>query len=812
MFTSHKLDALPLSTDLSTDFSVTIPPSSTSTIESWTSQHLDDPPYGAMQSPEESYRPYYSTRSSVFKLRSRSNTGASIKSTVLTVSPIDMSHNDSSRPGTPLILHQCGTGDSELLGSRRSFFRGKKGKRLSDSVSSNLVCAEYQGKDPGDKRMSMLRKVRRRTDPSDESSEGFKHLISSPFDFQHISHTDRQQVATFEQNSGNKLASGLQQFPNFSSEAFTDQEYQWPSVTNFGSPPQSPLRSHQGPRQQQKTRPILRLARSVESFSRPGFNCRHSQSVLATPRSACLSPLAAIDDVPEDALEHDTRPAPFTSRSKRESGVWHSFSAPASPDTQFSGLRDDASCFGHALTTPDDSALPAMHTSFSPSLDDVAEEPERFTRPRPAPRPPTKGPTTPKSPKFATSIFTDKRSPGKTTRSRGNSNRSPRSCSERNLTSRPLSQMSDTLGCLDPVRRGSIRKPAYKRRQSNTWRAPESSWEDDIDYIYEHALEADCDLDWDRSSDCTSEFDQSNENDRRVSGHVTQEPMTTSQSAFESSMQYQPRNFRASLLVTNVPELTPTSAESVSTMGTGLITHCDSMHARSQSPSLCVPQEHKGDQDNMYENPLTSYDDSERHYPALNPRNSATSSARSRRSSYDSSLMSSVQSSGLWSSPVRRSASSAGSLPDLVTCRRRDDLSSSLVIDQLSDSMASLSHLSEEKEADNVTPPGCIQENCTLLPAEEDAKESINQRTAIEDELRASLERARQGPQRSTHALARYHKQTMSEGAAKLLSAATEAHQSKIRGRAATASQAAKSPILGLFPAPPRHPPNPHGH
>lgn len=336
--------------------------------------------------------------------------------------------------------------------------------------------------------------------------------------------------------------------------------------------------------------------------------------------------------------------------------------------------------------------------------------------------------------------------------------------------------MSDTLGCLDPVRRGSVRKPAYRRRQSNTWRAPEGSWEDDIDYIYEHALEADCDLDWDRSSDGTAEFDQSNENDRRVSSHVTQQPGPTLQPAFESSMQYQPRDFRASLLVPNVPELVPTSATSVSTMGTGLITPCDSMHGRSvaelggfmSSPSLLVPQEYKDDQEHMYEDLLNSYDDSERHYPMLDPRYSATSSARSRRSSYDSSLMSSAQSSGMWSSPVRRSASSAGSIPDLVPSRRRRDLSFSLVIDQLSDSVASLSHLSEEKEEDDVTPPGRVLENRTFFPAEEDTEEPVNQRTAIEDELKASLEFARHGSQRSTHAPARHHKQAMSDGAAKL--------------------------------------------
>lgn len=169
MFTSHKTDAPPLLRQLSTDSSVTGPPSTASTSDPWTSQYLDERSYGAMQSPERSHRPYPSKRSSVFNLRSRSNTGASTTS-VQSMSPPSMSYHDASRPGTPLIL-QYGSSENELPGTRRSLFRGKKGKRLSDSVSSNMIVAEYQGKDASDKRTSVLRKVRRRNNPSEQIRE-----------------------------------------------------------------------------------------------------------------------------------------------------------------------------------------------------------------------------------------------------------------------------------------------------------------------------------------------------------------------------------------------------------------------------------------------------------------------------------------------------------------------------------------------------------------------------------------------------------------------------------------------------------------
>jgi hypothetical protein len=659
---------------------------------------------------------------------------------------------------------------------------------------------------------------------------GMKHRISSPFGFQHLTHTDRQHFATFEQTSGGRSAQASQKssqdaagvivnelhFSNFSSDNLATDEHRLPSQ----SPPlqQSGFMVHE-----QTTRPSLRLTRSVESFSQPGVNARThrpSQSVLVPPRQSSLSTLAPIDDVPEGAAPNRRPLASRRSRSKRESGIWDSFSlSTAASDPQLSSIRDESVYVGHALTTPDDTAIPAMPASFSPSLDDVTEEPEYFSRPRPAPQPPMRTPGTPQSPQFDSTIFSNPRSPIGRLRNRGISNASPRSHNQRSPMSRPVSQCSDTLGSADFVRRASIRKPSSKRRESNTWRAPEASWEDDIDYIYEHALEAGCDFEWDCASDV-----EADEPPYPVyhypSSKGTQQPLLTLQPAFEPATQYQPRDFRVSLLVPSVPDLIPTSATSVSTPGTGLMTPCDSFRGHTVgdaggfmvSPSLLVPQEYKDDQDHMYDELLDAYEDSDRHYPMLHPRHSGTSSFRSRRSSYDSSLMSSAQSSGMWSSPVRRSASSAGSIPDLVPSRRsRHNPSFSLVVDQLADSIVALSHLDEEKEDEDVTPPGRFLENRTFFPDEDESEEPVQDRAAIESELRASLELARHGSQRSTKAPTRHHKQARSDGAAKLLMTGPPPSDqiSKSRSRSAT-TQNARSPMLSLFPAPPRNSPNPN--
>jgi hypothetical protein len=145
MFTSNKSDAQPRSRQSSMDLSVSGFPSTASTLESWSSQGIDDTPhaYHAMQtSPEQRHRAYSTKRSSVFNFRSRSNTGASTIS-VLSLSPA-MSENDGSRPG----------------------------KRLSESVSASPLVSEQSEQDGGERRMSMLRKKKSINLP-DQSSKQF---------------------------------------------------------------------------------------------------------------------------------------------------------------------------------------------------------------------------------------------------------------------------------------------------------------------------------------------------------------------------------------------------------------------------------------------------------------------------------------------------------------------------------------------------------------------------------------------------------------------------------------------------------------
>jgi hypothetical protein len=167
MFTSHKSDAPPRSRQSSVDLPVG-PASPASPSEPWTSQCPEDPTNGPMQSPVQRHRAYSGKRSSVFNLRARSNTATSTSSSFIPLSTPEMAQAEASRPGSPFVLLHGGQhGLVEQPSYRKSLFRGKKGKRLSESVSSSMIVTEYQDMDLGDKRTSVLRKTKKRNNQSE---------------------------------------------------------------------------------------------------------------------------------------------------------------------------------------------------------------------------------------------------------------------------------------------------------------------------------------------------------------------------------------------------------------------------------------------------------------------------------------------------------------------------------------------------------------------------------------------------------------------------------------------------------------------
>ncbi|KAJ8115393.1 hypothetical protein OPT61_g2949 [Boeremia exigua] len=754
-----------------------------------------------MQSPERRRRAATGKRSSVFNMRSRSSTAASTASSIMAPNHNDAAAYDHTSPNSPPPLrHVSSQSRLDNASSRRSMFRGKMGKRLSESIGAGVDVDDFQETDAGKKRASFLRK-RKGTNESETLHLDLKNRISSPFDFQHLTHADRHQIAALEQTPGSALVAGwaeraargstvgLQGADSprlMSTENLVASEPGWNTIASSRSPPQSP---RQGDWQQ----PELRLTRSVESFSQPGMNLRahrHSSSIVAPPRSSSLIPVSAIHNIPEEGYQGQVTTTSPSVRSKRHSGIWDTFTSPQLE--QLPGIDEDSTYFGNAVTTPDDSAIQALTPPFSPSLEDVAEEPERFVRPRPAPQPPRlRTPTSPKAFFTDSFSFNNQRTSGVITRSRGNSRASPKSSSLINPTIRPTSQVSETLGSPSSTRESPAPRATASRRSSNTWRAIEESWEEDVDYIYEHALEAECDNDW----DCVSDEEDFADPHRALTRAIYEERPRVPQAS--RSVRYSAINkptfqlqmsFPSSPLASNndsVPDLGATSTASASTSGTGLQTPFHESEAFMLSPSLLLPQDYKEAAETSYEAILEEYDDSGCHFPILDHDESTTSSTRSsrvrfsRRSSYDSSLMSSAQSSSLWNSTVRRSASSAGSVPELVHSRRTRQ-NFSLVVDELSEQVASMQAFgSDAEQDDDITPPGASRfpvEQSFFTPARDLSDNS--------------------GYQRNKHS----HKQALSDGAARLLASTGNA---KPRARAATTSHIDEEECLHLFPTPP---------
>ncbi|KAF2654273.1 hypothetical protein K491DRAFT_679858 [Lophiostoma macrostomum CBS 122681] len=842
MFLFNKNNALPHSRRSSIDSLVTDPSTATSTSDAWVSQCSDTSSYSELPSPEQRGRVNLGKRASVFNLRSRSNTSTSTASSFVSVTPTMIETENSQEfryvPGQSFI---------ELPGPKRSLFtRGKRAKRQSGHIFSSLQVEELKEDELGGRRASVLRKQRSDIHQSDTALRDFKHRISSPFDFQHLTHTDRHQFAALEQTSENDLVAefsavrasqaprrnltGIRaddlHFDNFSSENLTMSGPGAVPETGSRTPPLSPEASLGAPFEESldnPSRPSMRTSRSVESFSQPGVNPRihrHTQSANPPPR-----------------------------KTKRQSGVWDNC-APLSPPTlgeKLSTIADETYA-AHAVTTPDDSAIHTTTPPFSPDLDIVAEEPDRFISPRPAPCPPVRTQISPRSP-FSEyfSFRPNQRSPIARSNSRGSSIASPKTGVQRGHILRPISQMSDTLGSPTFPRKSSIRRSPTVKRKSNTWRVAEESWEDDVDYIYDNALEAECDFDWGCASEDKSKFGGREEPQEEEM--VGQDPISIFHSRRELVLNAQeegpPQNrfftgaFRPSLLVpspNSVPELESRSAVSSSTVDTGIRTPLDGLLEQTHplreadgfdlSPPFLVPTEYKEhtSRDEMYDDILADYESSDRHFPLLDADQSISSSARSsrvrssKRSSYDSSMMSSGHGSAAWSSPVRRSASSAGSVPELVQSRRaRRDFD--MMVDQLSEQVAELASLGEddldESEDNETTPPGRPSHEQTFFTAEEQEHHVQDLRSSIEGEVRASLELARRG---STHVRSplSYHKYASSEGAAKLLASpgpteSESSQPSKTRNRAATSSnvRANRQPYLSLFPAPPKRTPLP---
>ncbi|KAF9631818.1 putative pak-box p21-rho-binding protein [Lasiodiplodia theobromae] len=788
-------------------------------------------------------------RSSVFTLRSRSNTGSSMTKPA-NLDSQDRAAKRSSRE-MPATHHQSSASISEppslkQKSSSSSMFasRGRKLRRQSSKLTSATGVDDVE-EVASARRGSVFGKERKRStyETVEQYNLRMRH-ISQPFDFQHLTHTNSQHLQQALESSQNELvaefwAHRASQMPNKELRGIKVEDLSSPNPEDAPNQPGSDTSSlSRSSIISPKTRDVpiprspspksdaqaVRHTRSAGSFSQPippispkSPRTKDSHVPMVAPRIS--SRLAS-------ARGEDTPIAQALSSNRRQSGIWNQAFHRPSVSNEF---VNDLPFVAHAVTTPDDSAIPAMSPSWNAELEHIAEEEEgsyfgrmSYDQSMLFSPSPEMSPTQKPEAQSDLPLRADNMGPHEHLKSFAN---------HRPTRPRPLSQMSDTLGApfcppnsgkKTPGALGALQRSATMRRRSTFFKSLEetNTWEDDIDYCYDIGADADCDFEWDRvSSENGGGYTPSEIPFAFRTPTVLEEEDEDERSGVcgtEEKLQegFIPNSILPSLTApskSSLPDLDYRSGVSTST--NSLLTPVDTYAANSlkdrsnvaypnpdhdaYTPSLLVPQDFKDQvaKEDMYEDMLNDYE-SDRHYPLVHARSDNTlsiaESSRSGPSRYSmgSSYESSLRSASIsLASPARRSRSSTGSVPDLVHSRRAARRT-----------MESINRLSKEMtfaddEEDYYDGASTQQQQQTFFADDQDGSDDDTE----DDKKYASR------PTTSS-----YHDRSASEGAAKLLAkAGVKAQHIRTASTEYTAQRRPSKPhTLSLFPQPPKTPKN----
>ncbi|CAJ2506942.1 Uu.00g081280.m01.CDS01 [Anthostomella pinea] len=399
----------------------------------------------------------------------------------------------------------------QLFGKAIFNRRGKLRRETSDEgpSSSSLLSSAEPPMDSGsalprDQRFIQAMFARRRTMRPEAGESQRKLQISGPYNFQHVSHAQKESLPNLESVSRRELASELSSMrPRRTTDASIISIQ--PDQLRITGLPSDVLRAQQDPsvglnagpsaqdqvniaQSRQKTLPPTppsprRFTRRIPSLD----NIRRSpprppRSPTSNAQASPVSPpprtssRASMRYDGFDPLSTTTLERPMTSAGFRQPQPFVPPSPEASrdSDTPEQDTVDDF-VFSHAISTPDDVAWPLTMTGFPFPLADVPEE-EELTRP---------------SRMSITSNHSSLRG----------SVSVPllRQMSLTQTAQRPPSSASETLGRFDLF-------AAQRALQAGICEEDEvedlmrDNWEDDIDYCYDHAAEADCEYAWERPS------------------------------------------------------------------------------------------------------------------------------------------------------------------------------------------------------------------------------------------------------------------------------------------------------------------------
>ncbi|OHW96324.1 hypothetical protein CSPAE12_04980 [Colletotrichum incanum] len=455
-----------------------------------------------------------------------------------TLETITLSRRSSGR-STSSSMPSRDRPESVQLFGKTIFNRRARMKRESSSHQSSSGSSLYSGELALDGPASTSRDHfipsifgRRRTlrqdDLGDDPAMGRKLQISGPYNFQHVTHTKRDHLPDLQRGSRAELVTEFSairagqrpttgqlkgidvedlHFANFSSEALHTQQESAPTsqahaellnrppaITRHTGPTSAPRRLIKHTRSQEH----LRSSPPRPAPPRPPRSPIHEEPMSPTlpgppvppPRSS--SRIAKHYTVSQDSIAttDSTTERPQTSSGFQLTDPFEAVTELIEPPATAQGIPSSGEGlevladprFSHAITTPDDAAWPltaSTNFSYEMALPDVPEEDEQYVL--------------------------SARSRGSLV-SRQSSLRGSQSvpvlrqvAQTQDESERPSSGASDTLGSFDMLAAQSALKEVLEDDDvaEVTHRA---SWEDDIDYCYEHEAEANCDYAWDRPS------------------------------------------------------------------------------------------------------------------------------------------------------------------------------------------------------------------------------------------------------------------------------------------------------------------------
>lgn len=344
-----------------------------------------------------------------------------------------------------------------------------------------------------------------------------KREISEPYNFQHLTHTHAQQFQEIERVDHHDLVNEFaairasqaprRELKGIRAESLPSKKSQSEPASPTRQAPSTPAcRSPVRPTYLEKHRNLAageQHAHQADYFSQPTTMSRpHRASNIPRPPPPRSSSRTAVSTAPDFFTDYHENPneqlSPIPSNSDALATADPTVSYPSQDllSENSNAFHDfDFSVVPHAVTTPDDSAFPLTPSRVrvpGAELADVPEEDERTTGTCSRPSTPLCGLRYAKSfPSTRSNSQRWSRSPRKAL------GKGPNSIG---LREEDLSQSELSLPLVgEPFDDIPIR-PRLSKRMSRKTQQFDASWEDDIDYCYEHAAEADCDFDWDRVS------------------------------------------------------------------------------------------------------------------------------------------------------------------------------------------------------------------------------------------------------------------------------------------------------------------------